>query len=100
MANVTTNNLTKNTEEAVKSNNNTLSGMPIVESSASTNGGNTNSSVNGNSPAAAKCAKDTERAWESSSEHLTYMKNKSCNKFAYISQKKLAEMLLNSCRQY
>ena len=98
LANVITNNLTKTTEEAVVSNNQTLSNINNVESLATTNGSNNTNGGSGFS--AEKCANDTKRMWESSAAYKNYMNNKSCNKLAYISQKVFAEMLLNSCRQY
>lgn len=93
--NVVINNATKDGIDAMKENNVILNNSynnATVESSASTNGGNSN-----NSQQTAICAKKAKTEWEKSKEYINYMNNQSCNKMAYIAQRKQAEILRDSC---
>ena len=106
---VAVNNYTKPTEEALKSNNEILANSTVINTSntnnsqinsesSAINSGNNN--FNKNAGAAKKCADDTQNSWKLTNEYKNYIYNPGCNKMAYISQKKLAEMLLQNCRQY
>ncbi len=107
--NVIDNNNTKAPEEAIKANDQILEGSAHTsanhikssqvnsESLAVTNGGNNS---NQNAEAAKKCADDTKSRWESQQEYNNFKNNPGCSKMALIAQKRLAEMLLQSCREY
>jgi hypothetical protein len=103
--NVIKNNNTLSSTDAINANNNILSNsmnsasknsQVTPESSASTNGG----SFNHNAGAAKKCADDTQNQWKNTMEYNNYLRNPDCNKMAYISQRKLAELILQNCSQY
>jgi antitoxin component YwqK of YwqJK toxin-antitoxin module len=93
--NVVANNSMKDGKEAIKDNNTVLNG-------ASANYGNSESYAatnSGNSQTAAVCSKNAKLAWEESDEYRDYVqKNPSCNKKAYIAQRKQAELLLEHCK--
>ena len=104
--NIVVNNNTKSSEDAIKENNEILANSTTnitnnsqanSESSAINSG---NQYFNKNAGASKKCADDTQNSWKLTNEYINYINNPGCNKMAYISQKKLAEMLLQSCRQY
>lgn len=95
----------KNMTETIIANNNILSNsintatknsQITPESSASTNGG----SFNHNAGDALKCSNDTQNQWKNSVEYNNYLRNPDCNKMAYISQRQLAELILQNCSQY
>lgn len=91
---IVTNNVMKDPNEAIKANNQIVNTITYntSESSASTNGGSST-----NSQQAAICAKKAKTEWEKSKEYINYMNNQSCNKMAYIAQRKQAEILRDSC---
>ena len=62
--------------------------------SANTAGNNTLNSD------AAACSKQAMEIYHSDDRYLQYLKNPSCSKLGYISQKAAAEISLNNCRQY
>lgn len=101
-ANVVINNTTKDPNEAIKANQNLINTITTnnggngstVESSATTNGGNSS-----NAQQVAICAKQSNKQWENSTEYLNYIKNQMCNKMGYISQRKMAQITLENCRQ-
>lgn len=96
-ATIVTNNVMKNPNEAIKANNQIINTETYntAESLASTNDENST-----NSQQAAICVKQSKTEWEKSQEYIDYMKNQSCNKKAYIAQRKSAEILLKNCSQY
>ena len=89
--------LKKNNDILANSINNPVnSSQATPESSASTNGG----SFIHNAGAAKNCSNSTQDQWKNTVEYNNYLRNPDCNKMAYISQRKLAELILQNCSQF
>lgn len=84
-----------------QSNNNIVGGSSSNINSESL-AGSTNTAGNNtfNSDATAACAKQAMGIYHNDERYKQYLKNPDCSKFGYISQKALAEISLNNCRQY